>query len=42
MAMSSLFISITSILAAFDITKAVGEDGQVIEPSYDYFPGLVV
>ncbi|KAJ7247328.1 cytochrome P450 [Mycena rebaudengoi] len=41
MAMSSLWISIASILAAFDIFKAVGEDGNVIEPSYEYEPGIV-
>ncbi|KAJ7247322.1 cytochrome P450 [Mycena rebaudengoi] len=40
-AMSSLWISIASILAAFDISKAVGEDGKVIEPSYEYEPGIV-
>ncbi|KAJ7235516.1 cytochrome P450 [Mycena rebaudengoi] len=41
MAMSSLWISIASILAAFDISKAVGEDGNVVEPSYEYEPGMV-
>ncbi|KAJ7235512.1 cytochrome P450 [Mycena rebaudengoi] len=41
MAMSSLWISIASILATFDISKAVREDGNVIEPSYEYEPGIV-
>ncbi|KAJ7247317.1 cytochrome P450 [Mycena rebaudengoi] len=41
MAMSSLWISIASILATFDISKAVGEDGKVIEPSYEYEPGII-
>jgi len=41
MATSSVWITIASLLATFDITKAVGEDGNVIEPNYDYFPGLV-
>ncbi|KAJ6622291.1 cytochrome P450 [Mycena sp. CBHHK59/15] len=41
MAASSVWISAVSILATFDITKAVGDDGQVIEPSYEYFPALV-
>ncbi|KAJ7095645.1 cytochrome P450 [Mycena epipterygia] len=42
MAHSSVWITLVSILAAFDITKAVGDDGEVIEPSYEYFAGLVV
>ncbi|KAJ6504480.1 cytochrome P450 [Mycena vulgaris] len=29
------------VLAAFDIRKAIGDDGQIIEPAYEYFPGLV-
>jgi hypothetical protein len=41
MATSSVWITIASILATFDITKAVGEDGKVIEPNHDYFSGLV-
>jgi len=28
------------MLAVFDITKAIGEDGQVIEPTYEYSDGL--
>ncbi|KAJ7221702.1 cytochrome P450 [Mycena pura] len=42
MATSSVWITLTSILAAFDISKAVDDNGEVIEPSYDYFAGLVV
>ncbi|KAF8191472.1 cytochrome P450 [Mycena galopus ATCC 62051] len=42
MATSSVWLSIARILATFDITKAVGEDGQIIEPTYEYFAGLVV
>ncbi|KAJ7777076.1 cytochrome P450 [Mycena metata] len=42
MATSSVWIAIASILATFDITKAVEDDGRVIEPTYEYFPGLVV
>ncbi|KAJ7498243.1 cytochrome P450 [Mycena galericulata] len=41
LASSSLFITIASILATFNITKAVAGDGKEIEPSYDYAPGLV-
>ncbi|KAJ7607861.1 cytochrome P450 [Roridomyces roridus] len=42
MAASSIWITITSILATFDITKAVGKDGELVEPSYEYFERLVV
>ncbi|KAJ7118811.1 cytochrome P450 [Mycena epipterygia] len=41
MANSSVWITLISILAVFDINKAVGEDGEAIELSYDYFAGLV-
>ncbi|KAJ7671061.1 cytochrome P450 [Mycena rosella] len=41
MARASVFIAAVSVLATFDITKAVGEDGQVLEPTYEYFSGLV-
>ncbi|KAJ7146919.1 cytochrome P450 [Mycena epipterygia] len=41
MAMSSVWITLVSILAVFDITKAVGEDGKIIEPSYEYSPDLI-
>ncbi|KAJ6549064.1 cytochrome P450 [Mycena vulgaris] len=40
MASASLWIAISCILATFDITKAVGEDGETIEPSYKYSSGL--
>jgi hypothetical protein len=42
MATSSVWITIASILATFDITKAVGEDGKVIEPDHEYFSALVM
>ncbi|KAJ7873152.1 cytochrome P450 [Mycena leptocephala] len=42
MATSSVWITIASILATFDITKAVGEDGKVIEPDHEYFSALVI
>ncbi|KAJ6580703.1 hypothetical protein B0H19DRAFT_929348, partial [Mycena capillaripes] len=41
MAQTSVWIDAVFILATFDITKAVREDGQVIEPSYEYFSALV-
>ncbi|KAJ7114009.1 cytochrome P450 [Mycena epipterygia] len=41
MASASVWITAVSVLAPFDITKAVGDDGLVIEPTYEYFPALV-
>ncbi|KAJ7891635.1 cytochrome P450 [Mycena olivaceomarginata] len=41
MALSSIWITVVSILATFDINKAVDERGNVIEPSYEYLSGLV-
>ncbi|KAJ7247273.1 cytochrome P450 [Mycena rebaudengoi] len=41
MAMSSMWITIASILSTFNITKAVGDDGKEIEPSYECFSGLI-
>ncbi|KAJ7290617.1 cytochrome P450 [Mycena rebaudengoi] len=40
-AASSIWITVVSILAMFDITKEIGEDGQPIEPSYEYEGGLI-
>ncbi|KAJ7032293.1 cytochrome P450 [Mycena alexandri] len=41
MATSSLWIAIASILAAFNIGKAIEEDERIIEPSYEYSPGFL-
>ncbi|KAJ7625732.1 cytochrome P450 [Roridomyces roridus] len=42
MATSSTWITIASVLATFDINKAVDADtGRVIEPTYAYFQGVV-
>ncbi|KAJ6458411.1 cytochrome P450 [Mycena vitilis] len=41
MAASSLWITIASILSTFNITKAVDKDGKIVEPTYEYFEGLV-
>ncbi|KAJ7235545.1 cytochrome P450 [Mycena rebaudengoi] len=41
MAMSSMWITIASIPSTFNITKAVGDDGKEIEPSYECFSGLI-
>lgn len=41
MAFSAVWITIASMIAAFDITKPVDENGQVIEPSQEYISELV-
>jgi cadmium resistance protein CadD (predicted permease) len=41
MGFSALWIAIASLVAAFDITKAVDENGQVIEPLDEYVSALV-
>ncbi|KAJ7764873.1 cytochrome P450 [Mycena metata] len=38
---SSLWLTIASILATFDINKAVDDNGNVVEPSYEYSSALV-
>jgi hypothetical protein len=40
MATASIWISMASMLAVFDITKAIREDGEVIEPTHEYSAGL--
>lgn len=40
-AYDSIWLVVSSLLAAFDISKAMGEDGHVIEPSGEYTTGLV-
>jgi len=42
MAFSAVWIAIASLIAAFDITKAVDENGEIIEPSQEYSSALVV
>ncbi|KAF8199316.1 cytochrome P450 [Mycena galopus ATCC 62051] len=42
MATSSIWITVVSVLAMFNITKEVGKDGQIIEPSYEYEGGMVL
>ncbi|KAJ7607876.1 cytochrome P450 [Roridomyces roridus] len=42
MAAASIWITIASLLATFDITKAVGKDGELVEPSYEYFERIIV
>ncbi|KAJ7431570.1 cytochrome P450 [Mycena galericulata] len=41
MAFSSIWITVVSLLATFDITKAVDEKGNVVEPSYEYLSGVI-
>ncbi|KAJ7106668.1 cytochrome P450 [Mycena epipterygia] len=41
LATSSIWIAVASLLATFTITKAVGEDGKEIEPTYEYFSGML-
>ncbi|KAJ7251388.1 hypothetical protein C8J57DRAFT_1353435, partial [Mycena rebaudengoi] len=42
MAQSTLWITVASLLAVFNITKAIGEDGQIWEPSYEYHSAFVL
>ncbi|KAJ6563069.1 cytochrome P450 [Mycena vulgaris] len=42
MATSAIWITAVSMLSVFDISKAVGEDGEVIEPSYKYTQGVLI
>ncbi|KAJ6529442.1 cytochrome P450 [Mycena vulgaris] len=42
MATSSVWLAVASILATFNITKAIGDDGKVIEPSHEYESALVI
>ncbi len=41
MAYASVWITVASILAAFEITKAVDVDGMIIEPNDKVRPGIV-
>ncbi|KAJ7467798.1 cytochrome P450 [Mycena galericulata] len=40
-AYSSLWITVASILSTLNIEKAVDEEGKAVEPSYEYFQGLI-
>ncbi|KAI8996249.1 cytochrome P450 [Trametes punicea] len=41
LACASIWIAVASVLSTFTLTKAVDEDGKVIEPSGEYLSGLV-
>ncbi|KAJ7065511.1 cytochrome P450 [Mycena amicta] len=41
MATESIFLCVASILATLNIGKCIDKHGNTIEPTYDYFPGLI-
>jgi hypothetical protein len=41
MAFSAVWIPVASLLATFDIEKAMDENGNAIEPTHEYISGLV-
>lgn len=41
MAFSAIWIAIASMVATFDITKALDDHGNTIEPSHDYISTVV-
>ncbi|KAJ6618922.1 cytochrome P450 [Mycena sp. CBHHK59/15] len=41
MATASIWITVASMLVAFDIRKAVDEDGKVIKPSFEHSTGVI-
>ena len=41
MAFSAVWIAVASLLATFDIEKAMDENGNVIEPTHEYLSALV-
>ncbi|KAJ7152095.1 cytochrome P450 [Mycena filopes] len=41
MARDSLWVAVVSIMASFDITKALDEHGQEIEPTYQFDSGFI-
>ena len=41
MALSAVWISVASLLATFDIEKAMDENGNVMEPTHEYLSALV-
>jgi len=40
-AISVLNLTVASVLSTFNISKAVGQDGELIEPSVKYKSGIV-
>jgi hypothetical protein len=41
MAQESVWLAVSSIIAAFDISKSVDENGNVIEPTHEYLQSLI-
>jgi hypothetical protein len=41
MALSAIWITVASLIAAFDITMAVDDNGEIIELSYEYVTELI-
>jgi len=41
MALSTVWIAVANLIAAFDIEKAKDENGNIIEPTYEYVSALV-
>ncbi|KAJ7018180.1 cytochrome P450 [Mycena alexandri] len=41
LALSAIWINIASILATFNISKAVDEEGNIIEPTYEVVSGVI-
>jgi cytochrome P450 len=42
LAQSALWLYVASLLACFDITKAINENGEEIDPSTDYLDGFLL
>jgi len=38
---TAIFVTMAQTLAAYNVSKAVGNDGQEIEPTIDFMPGFV-
>ncbi|KAJ7189269.1 cytochrome P450 [Mycena filopes] len=41
MATSAVWIAVVNVLSAFEVTKAVGDEGELIEPTYEYLTGII-
>jgi hypothetical protein len=41
MSSASLWITVSSVLATFEITEVVDENGREIEPSYGFDSGFI-
>ena len=41
MATTSVWMAVASMLATLKIEKCLDENGKIIEPSYDFFSGVI-